>query len=280
MRLAVVALLLTLCSLVIANDNAVVAEVRKLRLAGELDHALALAEETIAANDSTPQQVFDLHLEVAKIHDRFGLHNDTRPVAAALDAIHAAKAISEELDTPAGGRVQLALAEYHYRAGMAERDFGWAETYVIRATFIFKKFGLKHREAEAVHLLGLIELQRGNLMVARSLFYDSVRIDAEGGARDFFRGEYERHVGFVYSLQDKPAAALPYFERSLEYRIKAGAIDASLFAAVSLAATLADLGRGDEARPHLDYALAIADRIGSPVGRRRAEAVLARITEE
>jgi len=279
-RPAVFVLLVVLCFGASAGDNHIVADVRKLRLAGELNKALTLAEQIIDAPEASPQLVFDLQLERAKIHDRFGLHNDSRPVVAALDAIRAAKEISSQLDLPAGAEVQLALADYYYRAEMAEREFDTAIKHALRAIFLFREFGDKHHEAEAVHRLGLIHLQRRELDRARELFDESLRVDNEGGPRDFFRGEYERHVGFVYWLQEQYAEALPYFERSLAYRLKAGAVDASLFAAVSLASTLVELGRGEEAMSHLDYALEIADQINSPAGRRRAEAVLARISPE
>ena len=88
------------------------------------------------------------------------------------------------------------------------------------------------------------------------------------------------NVAQVLQQLGSSEAALPYFERSLAYRLEAGAIDASLFAAISLASTLVALDRIDEARPHLDYAFEIADRIGSPAGRRRAERVRARLTEQ
>lgn len=279
LRAAGTALLLLFSCAVLANDD-VVAQVQKLRLAGQLDDALAVAERFIESPDSAPQVVFDLHLELARIHDRFGLHHDTRPVAASLDAIRAAQRMQRELDLPTMADVELALADYYYRAEMAEREFEKATHHAVYAVFLFRKFDDKHKEAEAVHRLGLIHLQKRELDQARELFDESLRVDIEGGARDFFRGEYERHVGFVYWLQEQHEEALPYFERSLDYRLKAGAIDASLFAAVSLASTLVALGRDAEAQPHLDYALEIADQIDSPSGRRRAEAVLARITPE
>ena len=279
LRAAVTALLAFLCCAALANDD-LIAEVRELRLAGELNVALAIAEKAIESPESPSQLVFDLHLERARIHDRFGLHHDTRPVAASLEAIHAANRMKRQVDLPAIADIELAYADYYYRAEMADRQFENATRHALYAIYLFREFDNKHKEADAVHRLGLIHLQKRELERARELFDESLRLDVEGGERDFFRGEYERHVGFVYWLNDKPAAALPYFERSLEYRLKAGAIDASLFAAVSLASTLVELGRQAEARPHLDYAFEIADRIDSPVGRRRAEVVLARFTPE
>ena len=279
-RSAVGMLLVFLCCAALADDEGIVAEVRELRLKGQLHAAQSLAEDRITATDSAPRLVFELQLELARIHDRFGLHHDARPVATALEAIIAAEEISLQLDKAASAEVQLAYANYYYRAEMAERQFDMASRHARLAILLFRKLGDKHREAEAIHRLGLIHLQRNELDQAHELFDESLRADVEGGARDFFRGEYERHVGFIYWLREQFEEALPYFERSLEYRLKAGAIDASLFAAVSLASTLVELGRDAEALPHLEYALQIADQIDSPAGRRRAEAVLARLTPE
>ena len=274
------ALLLLSCSIALANETGVVSEVRELRLRGELEQAHLLAEQAVAAPISATQTRFDLHLELARIHDRFGLHNDSRPVVAALQQVVLAAELVPTLGKHAAARSELAFADYYYRAEMQDREFEEAEGYAQRAIAMFDQLDDAHHQAEAVHRLGLIHLQRRELDRARELFEQSLQLDREGGERAFFRGEYERHVGFVYSLREQYEQALPYFERSLKYRLEAGAIDASLFAAISLAATLAELGRSEDARPHLDYAFQIADQIGSPAGRRRAEAVLARITQE
>ena len=276
----IVALLLFSRSLALAAESEVVTEVRELRLRGDLNDAILLAEQSVAAPVSSIQTRFDLHLELSRIHDRFGLHNDSRPVEAALKQVTLAAELVPTLGEHAAARTELAFADYYYRAEMQEREFEEASRFAQRAIAMFDQLEDAHHEAEAVHRLGLIHLQRRELDRAHELFEQSLQLDREGGERAFFRGEYERHVGYVFYLQENYEEALPYFERSLQYRLEAGAIDASLFAAVTLAATLVELGRPDDARPHLDYALRIADQINSAAGRRRAQAVLARISPE
>ena len=62
------------------------------------------------------------------------------------------------------------------------------------------------------------------------------------------------------------ASARPHFALSLEYRKQAGAIDASLFAAVSLGNALIETCEPHLAQPHLLYALEVAQAIPSPFG--------------
>ena len=59
----------------------------------------------------------------------------------------------------------------------------------------------------------------------------------------------------------------------------AGAVDASLFAARVLGAALVEVGRTDEAFEPLLYALLIAERLDSPVGRARVGLALVELYE-
>jgi len=106
-----------------------------------------------------------------------------------------------------------------------------------------------------------------------------LRLDRIAGERAILRADYERHVGFVFALREDYAAALPYFERSLQVRIGAGFVDPAMFAAISVGSTLLELDRGDEAIPYLEYALQLAENLDSEVGRARAERILERIPE-
>ena len=252
-----------------------VESIRDLRLQGRLSDALIAAASQLDGADK--QTAFELHLEMAKIHDRVGLHDNTRPVAAALQNVDLAAAIADDLDALARAEVDLAYAEFYYRAEMSERVFAEASTRARTARDTFASLDDYHGQADAVHRLGLIRLQQGELRAAHELFDESLELDRTAGERALLRADYERHVGYVYALQDAFAVALPYFERSLEFRVNAGAVDASMFAAISLASALVEIGRGDEARPHLDYAIRIANDIGSDTGLARAENVLAKL---
>jgi tetratricopeptide (TPR) repeat protein len=265
------------CGAALTQPSSPVAEIRELRLRGQLDAAALLAENALQADSPEPQLQLELHLELARIHDRLGLHHNSRPVAQALQQIEMAATIAAQLGQPAHAQIELALAEYHYRAEMSDRTFDVATVHAERAQTMFRQLQDSDGEAEAVHRLGLVHMQRRELPVARTLFEESMRLDRENGERLFFRGEYERHMAFVVYLEGDVSGSVPYFERSLQCRIDAGALDASLFAAHSLAAVLLELGRIEEARLHAEYALEIATSINSPTGIARAGSVLQQI---
>jgi tetratricopeptide (TPR) repeat protein len=109
-------------------------------------------------------------------------------------------------------------------------------------------------------------MQRRELDEARRLFDESLRLDQEAGERVFFRGEYERHIAFVDLFEERPTDAVPHLERSLEARQAAGAIDAGVFAAATLASTLLDLNRGEEAQRAVEFGLQASRGLDFPRG--------------
>lgn len=249
----------------VAADGQRLDEIRSLRLAGKLTAAQARCEQALANSPSSRDAVM-LHLELARIHDRFGLHNNTRPVAAALRQIEAAASVADADDERSRADIELAFADYFYRAEMPERVFAKAIDHAQRAIAMFTELEDWHGRADAVHRLGLIRMQQGRYAETRELFDESLTLDINGGARTFFLGEYERHIGFVDRFTGDMEGAIVHFERSLQARREAGAIDASLFAAVSLASTLIETGKAEQAAGPLHYALEIAQDIGSRYG--------------
>jgi tetratricopeptide (TPR) repeat protein len=259
-----------------AQGDDIIPQISSLRLSGQLAEAKLLAEESLS-NSGTSFDRLRLHLELSRIHDRVGLHRNTRPVEAALTHINEAAAAAEPGHPESEALIELARADYYYRAEMAERRFPTAISHAERAIELFGQMGDRPNEAEAVHKLGLIEMQSGNLARARELFEQSLILDQEGGERIFFRGEYERHVGFVLLLQGDNESAIPFFERSLERRKESGAVDASMFAAATLASSLVNADRLDEAWPVIAYGMMVAQKIDSPVGMARIGLVQARL---
>jgi tetratricopeptide (TPR) repeat protein len=251
------------------------AAIQELRLRGMLQDAMALATKELSSADQS--YALDLNLELAKIHDRIGLHTNTRPVAAALQYIEAAAGLAGELDASARARVDLAYAEYFYRAEMAAGDFEQATRYADQALVAFQALEDFHGQADAVHRLGLIRMQQGDLDQAQALFEESLQLDRNAGERGLLRADYERHVAFVYALQDEYEAALPYYQRSLVVRQQIGAQDPAMFAAISLAATLVELGRADAALVHLEYAGFAAAVMGSQTGKSRVQSIIERL---
>ena len=254
--------------------------VAELRLAGKLEAAREAAEEGLRGSDLNAREELLLRLELAKILDRVGLHTNTRPVAAALEEIERADALTGVLSSSSRGAVALAKANWYYRAEMVEREFPLAEEHAVRAMAMFHLADDARARSDAVHQLGLIYLQRRELDRARVLFDESLGLDRNAGERKWMLGEYHRHVGFIYVLSDDWEAALPHFEKSLRYRKEAGAIDASLFAAVSLGTALVRTGSAADAEPYLLYAITIAQEIPSPVGKARASIILGEMYEE
>jgi tetratricopeptide (TPR) repeat protein len=263
-----------------AQQQDVLDNVRTLRLQGKLTEAQSLAELQIEQNIDDRHLAVSMHLELARIHDRIGLHHNTRPVVAALESIDKAASMVSRNDIVELAMIELARADYFYRAEMVAREFPRASQHAHNALEQFQNIEDLHGAADATHRLGLIHLQRGDLEEARSLFEESRILDRAAGERVFFDGEYERHVGFVYLLSGDLATAIPYFERSLAARIEAGAIDASMFAAVSLASALVGVERFEEAKPHSLYAMTIAEQIGSPAGKARAAPTLGQVYEQ
>jgi tetratricopeptide (TPR) repeat protein len=262
------------------DPGALLDRVRKLRLRGELVEAQSTAERGLASERASAADRVRLHLELARIHDRHGLHQNRRPVAAVLDHVEKAEALAGP-GAPASlkGAIELVKAMHYYRADGAEAHRSAATRHAQEALRLFEQAADGHGAADAVHQLGLIHLMRRELGPARELFDRSLRLDDGAGSRAEFRGDYERHVGFVHTFAGNGAAAIPFLERSLRYRQDAEALDASLFAAEALGAALVDAGRGPEARPLLLQALLLAERFDSPVGRARTGMALGRMYE-
>lgn len=261
----------------LAQDSSPLVRIQEQRLRGELTEARALAERILDSGQQDPTAEIELRLELARILDRVGLHHNTRPVAAALEQIEKAARLADEAGPKARAKIELARASAYYRIEMSNREFPKAMIHANQALNLYRKLGDQHGEADAVHRMGLIHLQRRELEQARQLFDRSLDLDRAAGHRLLFRGDYERHVGFVYYLQGDLEASLPYFERSLAFRREGGAIDQSLFAANMLASTLVKLEHIEEARPPLLYAMMVAEKMGSWQGKARSSLVLGQL---
>jgi tetratricopeptide (TPR) repeat protein len=251
--------------------------VRRLRLAGQLDKAAATARDYIDSDDSSVAQEHQMRLELATIYDRQSLHDGTRPSEMALGELRLIESKASALSAEIKAGLDYGFARYFYRAEMPDREFEIAEKYVTQALDAYKSLGDIYGQAEAVHLQGLIEMQRGNYESARVLFDESLRLDELAGARVFFRGEYDRHMGFVLYFEGKLEEALPYFRHSAEARKTAGATDPLIFANITLASVLNQLGNDHEALPIAKDAITSAREIGSKVAQMRAQTVIDRI---
>jgi tetratricopeptide (TPR) repeat protein len=260
-------------------DGDVVDRLIAERVTGSLATAESGARRLLQCPGLPAAHRLEIELELAKILDRIGLHQNTRPVAEALEILRAAEALLAAEDTDGRARISLALAEYFYRAEMSEREFASASAYAQRAERLFTELEDPVGEADAVHRLGLIALQQGRLGDARELFDRSLELSRQGPVRPIFLSDYHRHIGFVDMSEDDVPSAISHFERSLAYRDEAGSRDYGLFARTMLGSALIRGGRPGEAGPHLERAYEVARDLPSPVGQLRAAFNLARMHE-
>jgi tetratricopeptide (TPR) repeat protein len=263
-----------------SESDAIVCEVRSLMWQGDLDQARMLAERALETGDIDDATRIRLHLRLARIHDRYGLHLNTRPVPEAREHVAAAESIFSDSTRDLEGHLELAKARYAYWREMTDREFPETIRHAETALELLRQAGDRHGEADALHRLGLAYLQRRDLVQARDYFDQSLQVDSLAGPRPIMLGDYERHVGYLYVIEGDTESAVPYFERSLEVRRQGGLTDQSLFAATTYASALVDIGRAREAHQPLLYAFMLAEKLNSPVGKSRAGVVLGEMYEQ
>jgi tetratricopeptide (TPR) repeat protein len=251
----------------------------ELRLAGKFDQAIEVVEQSLKKLELSADQEVLLRLELARIHDRVSLHWNTRPSSAALRELERAQELAEVVNNGTRAALEAQWAAYYYRAETAKLDFVQAVSHARRAQELYAGIGDKHGEADVVHLMGLFHFQKRELKSAQELFDKSLELDKAGGAREFFLGEYHRHVGYLDYFAGNIEDAVPHFEKSVAYRKHVGAIDPEMFAAWTLGAVLIEAGRLDEAEKHLGDALVIAERLNSPVGISRVTIAVGQLHE-
>lgn len=250
-----------------------------LRLAGKLDQAVEIVEQSLVEPGLSADREVLLRIELARIHDRISLHRNTRPSAAALSDLESAQELAEKVSHGTRAALEAQWAAYYYRAETPRSDFVQAALHAQRARELFAAIGDKHGEADVVHQMGLFHFQKRELELAQKLFDESLELDNAGGSRELFLGEYHRHVGYLLYFAGNIDEAVLHFEKSLAYRMRVGAIDPGLFAAWTLGAVLVEAGRLDEAEKYLGDALVIAERLKSPVGISRVTLAIGQLNE-
>lgn len=255
------------------------AEIRDERVRGSLVVAESRARELLECAELDPAEALDVRIELARILDRQGLHRNTRPVQEALAVLREAESKANPDDGHGQAKVQLALAQYFYRAEMDERRFDLATRHAKTALDSFRELRAVDGEVDAVHLLGLIALQRGDLREARERFELSLERSLAAPERLIFLSDYHRHVALVELRSDERSSALGHLRQSLVLRDRAGSRDYGLFARTILASVLTDEGETEEARALLQEALELARALPSPVGEMRARYQLGRVDE-
>lgn len=89
-----------------------ITKVEELRLQGRLVEAIDVADRQIAKHAGDRIVKIEYHLELARIYDRIGLHNNSRPVADSFANIDAAASLADSMDSAALADIELARADY------------------------------------------------------------------------------------------------------------------------------------------------------------------------
>ena len=121
-----------------------------------------------------------------------------------------------------------------------------------------------HRMAEGLCLgnLGLAERDQGRFAEAEAHLAESARVLREVGYTEGL-ANVEEDVAGLYARTGRPVDAAAAFRRSIELAQQVGERPVEMRSRRGLAAALRQLGADQEARHHLDVALAIAVQIGS-----------------
>jgi tetratricopeptide (TPR) repeat protein len=254
-------------------------EIRDERVRGSLVAAESRARELLDCGSLDPADELEARIELARILDRQGLHRNTRPVSEALAVLREAESKLNPEDERGQATLQLALAAYFYRAEMEGRRFDLATRHAGTAMESFRVAQDVDGEVDAVHLLGLIALQQGDLKEARDRFDQSLERSRAVPERLIFLSDYHRHVALVELRSGERSPAIDHLRESLALRDRAGSRDYGLFARTLLGSVLADGGELAEAGALLEEALEFARDLPSPVGEMRAAYLLGRVHE-
>ncbi len=243
--------------------------------------AISGADYALSCSNASIEEQVILHLKLSGIYDRKGLHNNSRPVKAALRSIESASELADQANLASQAAINLAKARFYYRSEDPVNDYPTSRKFARTALVLFEELGDLHGQADIVHLTGLFHLQRRELSEAQAYFERSLELEVQSGAaRPIMLADYERHMGFVYQLSDDLKQAIQKFERSFVIRRDNGLTDQAMFAAASLGRALVFDNRAEEAEAPLEFALNTAEALDSPEGRARAGLALGQMHEQ
>ena len=248
---------------------------------GRLEMAVSGTDYALSCSTASIEEQVALHLKLSRIYDREGLHNNSRPVQAALRSIEAASELADQGNLASQAAINLAMAHFYYRSENPVSDYPTSRKFARAALLLFEELGDLNGQADIVHLTGLFHLQRRELGEAQAYFERSLQLEVQSGAaRPIMLADYERHMGFVYQLSDDLKQAIQKFQRSFVIRRDNGLTDQAMFAAASLGGALVADNRAEEAEAPLEFALNTAEALDSPEGRARAGLALGRMHEQ
>jgi len=261
------------------------AKIRKLPEAREqLEQSLAMSRGA-----SSEYQAIRTSLQLSNVYYATGDGNRAKSIAA--DAVHAAQTLnSRTLAT--NGLIDLAYtllargeyAEAHAyllqaldlarqeksprleaRAHLAlgslgtqEGSFDEAISHLDSALKFYQPAGYRTETSNALILLGRAHRDKGEYAVAMKAFLEQLQLAKQSGDPARLAATHSSIGVLLGGHQEQYAEALPYFEESYRINKSIGARVSMGWDQINRAASLAALGRYDEAASALDEAYAIA----------------------
>ena len=262
----------------------ILASSERLRLAADWDAARALVEG--ALRDSRPSEHDErsadanarilLLVELSAIEREVNSYRRLGARTASLAHLARAETLLDGADreSHAAFAEERAWLEYS-RAFDGEVTFADVRRSFDEARVLREQAGDEGGLAMAWFGIGLTHQQSGQLAEARAAFRHGLGL-AERSRAIVTEGYLQRHLGFVEAdLSKSPAAALPYYERSLALRRRGGHRWGAVFASITLGRGLAETGRVGRGRWLLRRAAVVATKMGLTRGVAEAEEALA-----
>ena len=276
---------------------------RPARASIEIVVAGAIAASLAAwAKDIGPAEVAD-QIAAARRQEAAG------DAAAAIKSLTELLAAPDGLDPASRARVGADLASLHFKLG----DYAEAMALATAAAADAELGGDLSAQSRAEFMVGMVHRSLQQLDDARRAFRASARLARDSGDTNLWvralneegnvlamtddlegalapklealhdlgdevepgtRFSLENDTAFVYSLLDRPADALPHFERAWQLGLELGNRRAAAYVACNLAGCLAALGDPASGIPWAERGLAIAVADGLLPAEEHARAVL------
>jgi putative nucleotidyltransferase with HDIG domain len=174
----------------------------------------------------------------------------------------AVAAYEAAIDAAEKGNDQAVLAEALRRLGaVSDRrdDLTRARELCERSYHVSLGIANEFLAAEALNVLGIVEMHAGHMTVARQTFEKALTLGAVHGD---LSARVERNLGVVASIEGDVDEALDHYNRSLEASRAANDEHGCGIAYVNLGIACRQLGRFDEADEYFSLCFDIAERAG------------------
>ena len=143
-----------------------------------------------------------------------------------------------------------------------EGDLDEASRLYERAQEMYEELGDRVELAKVVGVISILRYGEGKMAEALSLARRALRISREEGDIKT-QGDWTSNIGMILAETDRPKQALAMFEQSLEIRRRVGDERAEGLTLNNLGLVLSQLGRHEEARATLERAARTNRKVGN-----------------